>query len=225
MNILFCAAEQEELDCAIVALRAYESKIAEKVKVDFLLTGIGTTSACYTLTKKLLEEQNNGTPVTLVVNIGLAGSYDTNRFPVGSVALIQTEHHGDLGFMTKDGFESLFDSKTLNANMFPYKNGELVMNPLPDFFDDIFKDLPRARGITTQTVTGADGVNANTKALYDIESMEGAGVFYVCLSERVNFVELRAVSNPVGETDTSRWEVTKALTALQESCREFFKKF
>ena len=38
MRILICAAEQEELDCAIQALRLYESKIAGKAQVDFMLT-------------------------------------------------------------------------------------------------------------------------------------------------------------------------------------------
>lgn len=224
MNILFCAAEQEELDCALVALRAYESRIADKVRVDSLLTGIGTTSCCYNLTKKILEEQNNGNPVTLVVNIGLAGSYNTDKFPVGSVALVKSEHHGDLGFMTKDGFKSLFSAKSLNANLFPYKNGELEMTSLPEFFQEIFKDMPAARGITTQTVTGEDGVTAENKARYDIESMEGAGVFYVCLCEHVKFVELRAISNPVGQSDSSQWEIGKALEALENVCRMFFKK-
>lgn len=224
MNILFCAAEQEELNCALVALRPYESKIADKVRVDFLLTGIGATSACYNLTKKILEEQNNGNPVTLVVNIGLAGSYNTDKFPVGSVALVESEHHGDLGFMTKDGFKSLFSAKALNANMFPYKNGELEMNTLPEFFQNIVKDIPKAKGITTQTVTGEDGVKEENRAKYDIESMEGAGVFYVCLCEHVNFIELRAVSNPVGQSDSSKWEIPKALEALEGVCRTFFKK-
>ena len=224
MNILFCAAEQEELDCAKIALRAYESKIAHKVRVDFLLTGIGTTSACYNLTKKIMEERADGTPVSLVVHIGMGGSYNTERFPVGSVARIVKEHHGDLGFMTKDGFKSLFSAKILNANLFPYKEGELVINPLPEFFEDIFKEYPQATGITTQTVTGENELNRTNRACYDIENMEGASIFYVCLCESVNLVELRAISNPVGQSDSSKWEVGKALNALEESCRRFFQK-
>ena len=40
MRLLFCAAEQEELDCALQALRLHESQIAGKAQVDFILTGI-----------------------------------------------------------------------------------------------------------------------------------------------------------------------------------------
>ena len=123
MRILICSAEQEELDCAIQALRLYESKIAGKFQVDFMLTGIGTTSACYRVTKKIVEASSDGNPYALAINIGIAGSYDLEAFPIGSTALVEKEFFGDLGFMTASGFLTLFDSKTLDANLFPFKDG------------------------------------------------------------------------------------------------------
>ena len=137
MRILNCAAEQEELDCAIQALRLHESKIAGKAQVDFMLTGIGITSACYRVTRKLVEAQAENNPFDLAINIGIAGSYDLEKFPVGSIALVDKEHFGDLGFMTASGFQTLFDSKTLDANLFPFKDGALEMLPLPEFFNNI----------------------------------------------------------------------------------------
>ena len=137
MRLLFCAAEQEELDCALQALRLHESQIAGKAQVDFMLTGIGTTSTCYRLTKKLVEAEAEGNPYALAVNIGIAGSYDLNAFPIGTTALIEKEYFGDLGFRTPSGFQTLFDSYALDANLFPFKDGTLQMTQLPDFFNDI----------------------------------------------------------------------------------------
>ena len=54
INILFTAAEQEELDCAIFSIKN-SNKDLSNFSFDFMLTGIGTTSTCYRLTKKLLD--------------------------------------------------------------------------------------------------------------------------------------------------------------------------
>ncbi|HNJ95959.1 MAG TPA: futalosine hydrolase, partial [Ferruginibacter sp.] len=48
----------------------------------------------------------------------------------------------------------------------------------------------------------------------DIESMEGAALHYVCLQEKVPFIQLRAISNYVGERDKSKWKMQEAITNL-----------
>ena len=226
MRILICAAEQEELDCAIQALRVYESKIAGRFQVDFMLTGIGTTSACYRITKKIVEAATENSPYSLAINIGIAGSYDLEKFPLGSTALVEKEFFGDLGFMTASGFQTLFDSKTLDANLFPFKDGALEMLPLPEFFNNVAKSYSRATGVTVQTITGDKKTTRRIIDKYSpqIETMEGAAFFYVCLNEDVKFMEIRSVSNRVGEEDTSKWDTPKALDALKEALKEFFRQ-
>ena len=191
-----------------------------------MLTGIGITSACYRTTKKIVEASAEGNPYSLAINIGIAGSYDLEAFPIGSTALVEKEFFGDLGFMTASGFHTLFDSKTLDANLFPFKDGALEMLPLPEFFDNISKSYKRATGITVQTITGEEKTIKRIVEKYSpqIETMEGAGFFYVCLNEDVKFMEIRSVSNRVGEEDTSRWDTPKALDALKEALKEFFRQ-
>ncbi len=226
MRILICAAEQEELDCAIQALRIYESNIAPKVQVDFMLTGIGTTSTCYRLTKKIVEADAAGSKYTLAINIGIAGSYDLDMFPIGSAAIVVKEHFGDLGFMTQSGFRTLFDSKTLDANLFPFTDGALNMPKLPPFFADIAATFKSAVGVTVQTVTGTEETAASLIKKYSpqIESMEGAAFYYVCLNEYLNCFELRSVSNKVGDYNPDNWETPAALEALKEACKELFRQ-
>ncbi len=105
MRILFTAAEEEELITAKQAFNSLAKNEQEKLDITFMLTGIGTTSTSYRLTKLL---SNADKVYDLVVNIGIAGSF-TENFPIGSVARVDREHFGDLGFETFGGFQTLFD--------------------------------------------------------------------------------------------------------------------
>ena len=70
--------------------------------------------------------------------------------------------------------------------------------------------LPQATGRTIQELD-----DRWRREPADIESMEGAAFFEVCLRYGVPFAEIRAVSNPVGETDRSRWDIPLALRQLE----------
>lgn len=85
--------------------------------------------------------------------------------------------------------------------------GPWLRNPAPwpalDF-------LPQATGRTLQELD--DCWRGETAG---IESMEGAAFFEACLRHGVPFAEIRAVSNFVGETDRSRWDIPLALRQLE----------
>lgn len=224
-RILFTAAEQEELDCAQHALRLYETQLSEHTAVDFMLTGIGTTSTCYRLTKKLLEAAARNEPYTLVINIGIAGSFNMGAYPMGSAAIIEKEYFGDLGFETMFGFQTLFQYELLDADLFPYKGGALYRPQLETHLETLLQKYDSATGVTVQTVTGNLNKVEEIKKRFtpDIESMEGAAVYYVCLQEKVPFFELRTVSNEVGERDKSKWNIPMALKKLTDSCKDILQ--
>jgi futalosine hydrolase len=52
---------------------------------------------------------------------------------------------------------------------------------------------------------------------FDVEAMEGFGVLRACALTGVPAVELRAVSNEVGEADRSKWRFDDALAALADA--------
>ncbi len=56
---------------------------------------------------------------------------------------------------------------------------------------------------------------------YDIETMEGADFFEICLRQGCAFAEIRAVSNVVGEQDHTRWNIPLALQNLQDALSLF----
>lgn len=216
MKILITAAEEEEI---ITARQAYNSLTKEKkesLETTFMLTGIGSTSTSYRLTKILCASG----PFDLAVNIGIAGSF-SQSFPIGSTAIIKKEYFGDLGFETFNGFQTLFDYNALDADTHPFKSGALHWTGLSTEIEKALNMYDRATGVTVQTVSGLPEKTKQLRSnfLPEIESMEGAAFFYVCIQEKVPFIEIRSVSNEVGERDRTKWNIPLALDSLKEAMK------
>lgn len=226
MRILITAAEQEELDCAIKAYETVKGRLQGRVEADFILTAIGTTSTAYRVTRQIARAEGEGRGYSLAINIGIAGSYNLDEYPIGSAAVISKEYFGDLGFETFSGFKTLFQYGILESNEFPYTEDGLVRLPLP--YESVERQLGNYRsavGVTVQTVTGDP---AKVEDMYrrftpGIESMEGAAFYFVALQEGIPCVEIRTVSNLVGERDRSKWDIPAALDTLTKCCKELME--
>lgn len=225
MKILVTAAEEQELRRAERAFDMVKKSKDVKAQVEFRLTGIGAVQACHCVTREVVAAAAAGDPYNLVVNLGIAGSYDLEAFPIGSAAVISREHFADLGFGSEEGFSDLFQYGILEKDDFPYTKGALARQLLPyPHIEKVLEKYGAGAGATVQCVTGTQARCKEIVDMYNpqIESMEGAGVYYAALMEKVPFFELRTVSNAVGERDTSKWESKAALDTLEECCREIF---
>ena len=225
MKILVTAAEEQELRRAERAFDMVKKSKDVKAQVQFRLTGIGAVQACHCVTREVVAAAASGEPYNLVVNLGIAGSYDLEAFPIGSAAVISREHFADLGFGSEEGFSDLFQYGILDKDEFPYTKGALARQLLPyPHIEKVLEKYGAGAGATVQCVTGTQARCNEIVDMYNpqIESMEGAGVYYAALMEKVPFFELRTVSNAVGERDTSKWESKAALDTLEECCREIF---
>ncbi len=200
-----------------------EKKIDKNIKrfslvpleIDILTTGVGVIFTSYHLTRVLQSESYN-----LVLNIGLARSFST-RMELGQVYNIVTEEFADLGVEKYSGFKSLFDLGYLQKNEFPFENG--VINNTAQL---IKTDFPIAKGITVNKSYGRSTMLNELSSRFDgeVESMEGAAVFYVCKNMRVPFLELRAVSNYVEQREFSNWNIPLALSNLNVAVFEVLSK-
>lgn len=225
MRILVTAAEQQELDRALRAYAEVEPNIKSDVEIDFRLTGIGATNACYCVTREIWSGRLENRPYGLVVNIGIAGSYDLEKFPIASAAIISREYFGDLGFETGKGFADLFRCGIIGKDDFPYTDGALARQLLPySHIEEALSGYGEGVGVTIQCITGDTARTDELKRLYSphIESMEGAAVYYAAMMEKVPVFELRTVSNVVGERDSKKWKTEEALDTLENCCMEIF---
>ena len=84
--------------------------------------------------------------------------------------------------------------------------------PDPALLDEVRRALPEARLLPIGTSASVGGGTT-----CDVEAMEGFGVLRAAALAGVPAVEVRAVSNLVGEVDRSRWRFEDAFAVLAEA--------
>ncbi len=205
MNLLIVAATKFEI----------EPFLKENSNAGVLITGVGIPATVFHLTKKLLEKKYD-----LVIQAGIAGSF-TNRFKLAEVVAVKEDTFGDKGIEEKGIFKTIFENGFGDKNDFPFSNGWLLNNHL--FLQKI--DLPSAKGITVNKVTDDQVQNQLRKEKFsaDIETMEGAAFHYVCLQQKNNFLQLRSISNNVGERDKQQWKTKEAIQNLNAALSKIVK--
>jgi futalosine hydrolase len=206
MKILITAATPEEL------LVAQQLATVTPDACHCAVTGIGIAPTAYHTLKCLQSGHYD-----MAVNIGIAGSF-TERLPVGGVCCVNKEYFGDCGIQTPKGFFTLFDEHLLNDNTFPFVDGALQAPVQPPA---LVAGIPLATGVTVHTVSGEPQRIADLHAHFspDVETMESAAFFYVCLQEKIPFLALRAISNRVEPRDKSKWDVPLALQNLGKALK------
>ena len=206
MNLLIVSSTKAEI----------EPFLKENIDADILITGVGIPSTVFHLTKKLLQKNYD-----LVIQAGIAGTFN-DRFKLSEVVLVKQDTFADLGIEENGKLYSLFDKGFIDENDFPYTGGWLVNNHL------IFEKtaLPVAKGITVNKISNDHSQNKilSDKFAADIESMEGAAFHYVCLQQQINFLQLRSISNHVGERDKTKWELKNAIDHLNKQLLKIIKK-
>lgn len=205
----------------ILVVAATEFEIEEFTKqnnsADVLITGIGIAATAYHLTVKLLQNSYD-----LVIQAGIAGSFNKKLQP-GEVVIIEKDVFGDLGIEEKGTFKTLFEHDFDDENNFPFTNGWLV-NQHKYLRNSI---APSANGITVNKITDDQ---ANIKKIADkfapdAESMEGAAFHFVCLQQKINFLQIRSISNVVGERDKQKWKMKEAITHLNIELKKLVTNF
>jgi len=192
----------------IVAATEFEIKplIETQKKAEILITGIGSSATIYHLTKRLLTNHYD-----LVIQAGIAGMFP-GKFTLGAVVAVKEDAFADVGIEEKGELRTLFEYGFLDKNEFPFSDGKLlnpsvILEKIP---------LPAATAITVNMVSDNFIHNENFRQKYhaDIESMEGAAFHYVCLQQKIDFLQIRSISNVVGERDKSRWAIDSAIRNL-----------
>ena len=192
----------------IVAATEFEIKplIEAQKTVEILKTGIGSSATIYHLTKKLLTNHYD-----LIIQAGIAGMFP-GKFNPGAVLVVKEDAFADVGIEEKGAFQTLFEYGFLDKNEFPFSDGKLP-NP-----SGVLEKIPlsAATAITVNMVSDNIARNEKLRGKYhaDIESMEGAAFHYVCLQQKIDFLQIRSISNVVGERDKSRWTIDSAIRNL-----------
>jgi len=207
MNILLIVATAKEI---APFLEHYRSRIKKEfLDIDVLITGIGLTSTTYHLTKQLQLKKPG-----MVIQAGVAGCFD-KQTPLGTVVKIKQDAIADESVIELKKLKTLFDLQLLQTSQFPFKNGWLE-NPGNVLFKKI--KLKMVKGISVNQITTAKQMITFYKSKFNpvIESMEGAALHYVCLMENIPFLQLRSISNYIGERNKKNWNMNESIMNLND---------
>jgi futalosine hydrolase len=74
--------------------------------------------------------------------------------------------------------------------------------------------------VTNNNITTAENIIHRYKNMYkaELETMEGAAFHYVGIMHNLPFIQIRGISNYVGERNKNAWKINEALDAATQGC-------
>ncbi len=212
MNIILVAATAKEIEPFLQYYRN-EQNLPD---IDILITGIGLTSTTYHLSRQLQLKRPD-----LVIQAGLAGCFD-KQLSLASVVVVNQDTIADEGVVESKNLKTIFDLKLLSQDQFPYRKGWLI-NPNKNFIKRT--RLKKVKGISVNHISSSKEMIRLYKKKFNpvIESMEGAALHYTCLMGNISFLQLRSISNYIGERDKKKWKMKEAIINLNDELIRIIK--
>jgi len=214
MKMLITAATKMEIQPVMDSI----DTIKTGAEIIFHTGGIGMMSTTFSLSKAI-EQHKPG----LIIQAGIAGCFDANA-TLGSVVVVGREYMADLGVTENNEWKDIFDLKLADPNEFPFSNKQLINPNIPEF--NLLKS-PVITGVTVNTISTdthkIQQINDQYKPF--IESMEGAAFHYTCLKMCVPFIQIRSISNIVGERNKKHWKLKESIDNLNNYLKEYIIRF
>ncbi|BCS88508.1 futalosine hydrolase [Pseudodesulfovibrio sediminis] len=187
------------------------------------VTGVGLINASMAAGRLLAREDISG-----VVNVGIAGAYNEEEFPLLSTCYAWQETWPEYGLLDDEG---RVDPKGIG-----FAQGEIdgtviwnrvKLNPVNDAEAmglKLGKTWLRASSVSVSSVTGTFTRAGWLKVICngDMENMEGFGLAYAARQMGLPFLQLRTLSNVVGSRDSVDWDLKGALRGLEAAVQMLF---
>jgi len=208
MKTLLVAATIFEVKGLLAHFGLPEQDFIEHEDFDVLITRVGMTATAFALGRKLNSNYS------LVVNLGIAGAFNREQ-QLGEVLQITEDHFAELGAQDRELFIPIEELGFGNSKISPI-DPQLKLQPA----------LKTARGITVNTVHGHQQSIAQIceRLSPDLESMEGAAVFYACNQLNIPCLQVRAISNYVEPRNKANWNIPLAISNLNQWAISFLTK-
>lgn len=167
--------------------------------VEMLLTGIGPVEAACAVSRALGQG-----PVDLVVNAGLGGAF--SGFADVGDAVVVSEDFMELGLETGQSITLPEGSRIVDRAS---SDLQLVDRLAESGF-------PVVRGVTVSRVTATDETADRLRTYgVGVETMEGFAVLRAAEVAGVPAIQVRGISNIVGDRSRSRWDFRAGVAGTQ----------
>src|SRR5258705_7543597 len=209
MNCLLAAATIHE----IAPFLGHYRERGNTQDIDILITGIGLTATTYAFTKQIRLKKP-----ALVIQAGIAGCFDKN-ISLGSVVVIKQDTIADQAVIENSQLKTMFDLKLVKPSQAPFTKGRLI-NPHIDLLRKT--KLRAVNAVSVNQVTTSSKMNRLYQDKFKpvVESMEGAALHYSCLLEKIPFLQIRGISNYIGERNKKNGRIKEAIKHLNEGLIE-----
>lgn len=195
------------MELSAIRASVAQRKLPPAHQIRFAVTGIGIGPSMYQLTKCLTANAPQ-----LVIQAGVAGSLDTSVLP-GDTVVVASDTFADAGVEENKRFRNLFDLGLEDPNVFPWQKGVLP-NPYAQWLT--LPGFQQVQGITVNEISTNPTRIEQYRLQWNaqVESMEGACLHYACLMEQIPFLQLRSISNFIGERNKAKWKLKEAVHNL-----------
>ena len=215
MRVFITAATVGEwMPCFSNIDKLYTEK-SKRFKIYFHQSGVGMMVNMFSLTKLVMEEKPD-----LILQVGLQVVLII-RLNLEKLLLIDKEIEGNTGVEENGKWRDLFNLKLEKSNYPPY---EKRMLPNPHIEKLNLLKLKTVTGITVNEITTRKERIKQLVKKYEpvTESMEGAALHYVCRNTNTTFLQMRTISNYVGERDKSKWMMKEAIDNLNSTLNKIY---
>ncbi len=211
MKIIITSATEFE-----VALAKQKIKSTKGVDISFVVTGVGMLATAINLSKIIYEQ----TP-DFIIQAGIAGCFDAS-IPLGKTMLVEEEFLGDLGVNENGKWKDIFDLGLIKSNTKPFKKKGII-NLQTKLYNHL--NLSIIKSVTVNQISTDENHIKQLVKKYNptIETMEGAALHYVCNLYKIPYLQIRSISNYIGERDKSKWKIKLAIDNLAQTLKGFIK--
>lgn len=212
MNVLVIAATDREL----TGLKEI-SFTRPSLMVHTAVTGVGLLPSTYAIMQLIARLKPE-----LIIQVGIAGSFNPTLV-LGTAVTVRQEMVADMGVYESDVYHDIFDLGLAEKNMPPFEQGAIVNHH--DYLINA-ASLPAVSAVSVNEIsTSTEKINVFAeKYKADIESMEGAALHYVCAMQQIPFIQIRGISNLVGERDKTKWKIPESMLAATNACINLINK-
>jgi futalosine hydrolase len=212
MNVLVIAATEKELTGIRKISFAHPS-----LMVQTAISGVGLMPSTYAIMQLIMASKPD-----LIIQLGIAGSFNPS-IALGSAVAVRKEILADMGVHEKDGYRDVFELGLAEKNTYPFEQAAIVNH---------HEHLIQAASVPAVSAVSVNEISTSLQRMNlfaekykaDIESMEGAALHYVCALQKIPFIQIRGISNLVGERDKSKWKIPESMLAATNACINLINK-
>jgi futalosine hydrolase len=209
MKIIISSATEFE-----VAVSNQKIKSKKGVDISFVVTGIGMLATAINLSKIIYEQQPD-----FIIQVGIAGCFDVS-IPLGKTVLVEEEFLGDLGVNENGKWKDVFDLGLTKSSTKPFKKKAIINAKVKELN---CLDLQIVNSVTVNQISTDKTHIQHLIKKYNpcIETMEGAALHYVCNLHKIPYLQIRSISNYIGERDKAKWKIKLAIDNLNQHLLQY----